>query len=52
MEIVSIEKEDRQDISNYIITLEDGRTIGIQANSKSEAKRKVVDYLEPLKIEQ
>jgi hypothetical protein len=46
--IVKIEKEDREDISNYIATLENGETIGIEAKSKSEARRKITLHLEAL----
>ena len=51
MEIKSIEKEDRKDISNYIATLEDGRTIGIEAKSKEEAKKKIEEHLKSLDLE-
>ena len=51
MEIKSIEKEDRKDISNYIATLEDGRTIGIEAKSKEEAEKKIVEHLKTLDVE-
>jgi len=51
MEIKSIEKEDRKDISNYIATLEDGSTIGIEASSKKEAEEKIKKHLESLKAD-
>jgi len=45
MEIKSVEKEDRKDISNYIVTLENGSTIGIEAKSKDEASKKAKELL-------
>ncbi len=51
MEIKSIEKEDRKDISNYIATLENGNTIGVEAESESEARRKILLHLETLEQE-
>jgi len=51
MEIKSIEKENRKDISNYIATLEDGRTIGIEAKDKAEAEKKIKEHLESLATE-
>lgn len=45
MEIKSIKKEDRKDISNYIATLENGSTIGIEAKSKEEAEKKILEFL-------
>lgn len=51
MKIKSIKKEDRKDISNYIATLEDGSTIGIEAKSKEEAEEKIKKHLESLEEE-
>ncbi len=51
MEIKSIKKEDRKDISNYIATLEDGSTIGIEAKSKEEAEKKIKEHLKSLSVE-
>jgi len=49
-EIKSIKKEDRKDISNYIATLEDGSTIGIEASSKKEAEEKIKKHLKTLEL--
>lgn len=46
--IKSIKKEDRKDISNYIVTFEDSSTIGIEAKSKEEAEKKILEHLESL----
>lgn len=45
MKIKSIKKEDRKDISNYIATLESGETIGVEAKSKEEAEKKILEAL-------
>ena len=45
MEIKSIKKEDREDIDNYLATLENGEIIGVEASSEKEAKAKIKEYL-------
>lgn len=45
MKIKSIKKEDRKDISNYIATLEDDSIIGIEASTKKEAEKKILEFL-------
>ena len=45
--IDKLEKDDsRKDISNYVATLEDGSTIGIEAKSAEEAREKLAEHYE------
>lgn len=45
--IEKLEKDDtRKDISNYIATLEDGSTIGIEAGTAKEAREKLAEHFE------
>lgn len=44
--IISIEKDKRKDISNYTAIFENGDTLSIEAKSKEEAEKKILEYLE------
>ena len=44
-EIEKIVKENRKDISNYLVTLDNGDIIGVEASSEKEAEERVLDYL-------
>lgn len=45
--IKNIELEKRDDnVKNYIATLDNGETVGVEADSKKEAEEKITKYLE------
>lgn len=49
--IKSIEKADRKDISYYVATLENGHTVGTEADTKKEAEKKITEFIENNSLE-
>jgi len=52
MEIVSIKKENRKDISNWIATLDNGSTVGTEAKTEEQARKQVEEAIEKYLIPQ